>query len=202
MKDVIIYHGMSGTFKNSAIRSKQGINPGPHLGTKNKFWKTHRNLPVFRDAIQDSSMVLCLLQLARLDDFMNNNEAAQSLYIERGLIDNLFFHYHFDSVFDDEDKPEENRFLIKEILKLESTTLKDSNVKRVLLIQKDVDFIKDVIFKNPVRNSTFRGDLDCYLKTQEIYVDFVKRYHKLDEIYEITDAEKFITETLGQKLQK
>ena len=66
------------------------------------------------------------------------------------------------------------------------------NVKKTLLIMKDVSFIRDIILIEPQRQKQFPGGADQYLEIQNTYVEFTKRWNKIDIETVINDASKFI----------
>ena len=57
---------------------------------------------------------------------------------------------------------------------------------------KDVSFIRDIILIEPQRQKQFPGGADQYLEIQNTYVEFTKRWNKIDIETVINDASKFI----------
>ena len=68
----------------------------------------------------------------------------------------------------------------------------DSFKKKILLIQRDVDFIDNVVLKEKTRAERFPRGVEDYLKAQDLYIDFTKKFNKIDEIIEITNAKNYL----------
>ena len=66
-----------------------------------------------------------------------------------------------------------------------------SKIERILLIQNDKDFIKDVVLKDEYRKKTFNNDPELYLNLQEKYISFTTKYNGIDNIVRIDNAKDF-----------
>ena len=64
--------------------------------------------------------------------------------------------------------------------------------QKILLVQKDINFIKDTILKEPTRKEVFPGGLDDYLENQERYIEFTKKYNNISDIVYINNAMNYI----------
>ena len=65
--------------------------------------------------------------------------------------------------------------------------------KKLLLVMLDKDFILDKVLNEPNRRRYY-PDLEIYLKRQEEYVEFTKKYNSIEkeDIIEIHDAYEYI----------
>lgn len=72
------------------------------------------------------------------------------------------------------------------------------DIKKILLVNKDEDFIRDVVLREPHRAQVFPGGVSEYLSEQDKYVSFTGRWNKIDDVREITNAREYI-EGLGLK---
>lgn len=61
----------------------------------------------------------------------------------------------------------------------------------------DEDFIENRVL-NEINRLRYYPDLETYLKRQEEYVEFTKRYNHIDEVIEIRNAYDYI-ESLNYK---
>ena len=76
----------------------------------------------------------------------------------------------------------------------EEELCKDLGIKKILLVQKDLEFIENNVLNDPFRKATFPGGLNQYLKNQEDYVEFTKMFNSSVSVIEIKDAYKYLDE--------
>ena len=190
---VTIYYGLSGTMKGSTISSL-----GPDVKVMEsaiKPWK-HYQFGLFKDLVQDNDLTYGILHLVRLQEFLRLNKGKNLLAIERSISDCLFYNNNSEE-FGDKNKLGESK--IQELVEEEMKLLGEFDVTRILLIQKDEDFIRDVILKEPTRKKTFNGSLDLYLELQDKYVRWTEKYNKLNKVNEIYNAKEYIETVLGME---
>ena len=130
-----------------------------------------------------------MLHLCNLDVILKNIDLTTepTLYIERGVTDMDFYHlknadYKWWLAGED---------WIKRSVEEELRLLRNFDVKKILLIQNDSDFVRDVIFTESTRAHEFTGVEDYMIKQKE-YIDFTKKYNEIDEEIIITNAEDYI----------
>ena len=194
-RSVKIYYGLSGTFKSTTI--KQLFKPGDNIlwsGIKQwKQWETGilglKNSP--------SDLNFALLHLSRLkDNEYSIIKDSTTFHIERGVSDMVFYWLLSNPA----ESFETMLFnLVKEEIEVSKfVSGSNSEPKKILLVQKDYDFIRDVVLSEKTRAERFPGGVDDYLKAQDLYIDFTKKFNNIDEIIEITDARNYL-ERLGIK---
>jgi len=191
-----IYYGMSGAFKGSTIRHDLKLNPDTQVMYSGiKSWKKfHESL--FKDLLPQSDLHFSLLHLVRLEEFMSGK--PENFIIERGVTDSLFYNLYNDEY--NSSKPSEET--IKKTVEAEQSLLGGiDNLERVLLIQEDVDFVKNIVFKEESRAKTFNYDPDYYFQLQKTYVEFTMTHNKVDNVVRIKDAREYILNTLEEQIK-
>lgn len=181
------YYGMSGCFKRTTIQA--GIN-----GDKNKIalwsdikpWKHYEKLM----NLEQNDLNYAALHLCKLKNFIYDipfsKDFIKTILVERGVSDMLFYWSK---------KNGEDEKIFNKILKEEDVIVEQNSyytAEKILLIQKDIDFIKDVVLKEKTRSDCFPGGVEDYLKQQEEYINFTQKYNKITSIINIKDAEKYI----------
>jgi hypothetical protein len=197
-QDVTIYYGMSGAMKGSTIGSK--LNKDPCIKIMEsaiKPWKSYQ-FGLFKDLVLDNDLTYGILHLVRLQDFLRQNETIKNLAIERSISDCLFYYNESDE-FNNGNKLGDEK--IQELVEEEKRLLGNRKIHRVLLIQRDKDFINTNILQEPTRNKTFKGSCSYYLEMQDKYIEHTKKYNTIDEIIEINNAKEYIEKTLGEKFK-
>ena len=117
----------------------------------------------------------------------------RDINVERGVTDS-FYYWTRGKIYGRETEEQITR-AVEEELRIVSGL---GDIKKVLLINKDVDFISSVILKEPHRSQVFPGGVKEYLEEQEKYISFTGRWNKIDDVREITNARDYI-EGLGLK---
>jgi hypothetical protein len=116
--------------------------------------------------------------------------------IERGVTDNVFCVPNrklpgLDSY---------DYMKIEELVSLESQYIRQysdcNEIRKVLLLMNDEEFIRNVVLSEPHRKSIY-PDYVTYMNKQDEYRDFTIRYNKIDQVTEINDAKEYITKVLG-----
>lgn len=128
----------------------------------------------------------------------------RSIVIERGITDNLFCVPNrciqgLES-YDNMD--------IESLVNLETKFIEEGRniaIIRKLLIMKDEDFISNVVLdenKQGRHRKAIYPDLETYMSKQNEYIDFTKKWNKIDEIVVINNARNYIENTLGKKYEE
>lgn len=187
---ITFYYGMSGAFKSATIKSRLEKDKSLKvLRSKIKSWKNLEN-SLFNGLIEYNDLNYALLHLTLLEDKMDELDDKNSgLLVERGVTDMLFYKTRELKIVND--------MWIGFITNYEESLCREKPEK-ILLIQKDRNFIENVILNEPSRREKF-PNVDSYLKEQENYINFTKTYNNITEIIEITNAEDYITNTLGME---
>lgn len=181
------YFGISGTFKGTTIKSRlKNENRSLAMYTDIKKWKSYEK----RFGLPISNLNYAALHLIRLKNYIKDIPQLDidTLLVERGVSDMIFYQEMSGSV---------DKELINDLLNEERTILgQDLDYKPncILLIQEDTYFIKNIILKEKTRSDCFPGGVDEYLRNQEDYVNFTKKYNNISKVIEIKDAEKYITD--------
>lgn len=183
-----MFYGMSGSLKGTTVEAlSKNYQNLVIMNSTIKEWKAVEQGPL-EGEVFPSSLNYANLFLNRLGDF---TKTKKNLLIERGVSDMLFYHELF---IGGSDNLIYKKF--RDIIDMENNILKNYDVKRILLIQKDSRIINEFVLNNGLRNSLCNKtpwftDLDSYLKAQEDYVKFTKHHNEFFEIVEITDADDF-----------
>lgn len=182
------YYGLSGTFKGTTMKKKlEEDNKLKVMWSKIKSWKNLEN-DLFSGLIEYNDLNYALLHLTMLEDKVDElDDKSSGLLVERGVTDMIF--YKTREMLSINDR------WVDSIVKYEESLCKEKP-KKILLIQNDTKFIENVILNEPSRKEKFSG-VEDYIKNQKFYVDFTKRHNDITEIIEITNAEDYITNTLG-----
>lgn len=189
-----VYYGMSGALKNQTINTE---NPGiPVMKSGIKSWKELEEESL-RGLITPGDLNFAALHLIRLRDWIEL--CGNNLVVERGVTDFLFFHF-YSQQYHPGKTLETDLALIKDLVSREKKILGD-DCEKILLIQRDPDFVRERVFSDPYRNTTFRGDLDLYLRMQEEYIQFTKTWNIIDREIVIESAKEYIEKILKQEYQ-
>ena len=188
---ITFYYGMSGAFKATTIKKKLEEDKNLKvLWSMIKSWKNLENT-LFNGLIEYNDLNYALLHLTMLEDKMDElDDKSSGLLVERGVTDMIFYKTRDLKVVND--------MWVDFITNYEESLCKEKP-KKILLIQNDTKFIENVILNEPSRREKFLGGVTDYLRDQERYVDFTKKHNDITEIIEITNAEDYITNTLGME---
>lgn len=203
-RSVKIYYGLSGTFKSTTIKSlfRQGDDI---LWSGIKQWKSWET-SILGNKNNPSDLNFALLHLSRLRDREYNITKDNTIFhVERGISDMVFYWLlssptteSLSSVMkDDNSRIIEAESMLIDLIEEEIKISKfvggsEKDPTKILLVQKDVEFIKDVVLKEQTRAERFPGGVEDYLRAQDLYIDFTKRFNKIDEVIEITNAKNYL----------
>lgn len=186
---VNIYYGLSGTFKSTTITKQLKYDPeGIAIRSNIKIWKGLEN-KLFPDMIPQSNLNYALLHLVNLQSLGVNKNYGNTYYIERGVTDMIYY-----------ENPELDPDIVKKTVETEAGIVGE-NTQKILLIQKDVEFLKEVVLKEKTRAGVFPGGVDEYLEKQNKYVEFTKKYNQINKEIEITNAKEYL-ESMGLEFEK
>ena len=188
-RSVKFYYGLSGTFKGTTIKSL--LKPGDDvLWSGIKRWKSWEKLLDGR--LESNNLNLALLHLSRLSDKEFNLALDdRDLYVERGVSDMLFYWLQNSSALNSEIIIPG---LIEEELKISKTVSGgQEEPEKILLVQRDYDFIEHVVFSEPTRRNCFPGGIRDYIDAQDRYVKFTKTYNKISNVIYIDNAKEYLS---------
>ena len=188
-RSIRFYYGLSGTFKTTTIKTKLGTGDDV-LWSGIKRWKIWEK-DVLMGKNNPSDLNFALLHLSRLSDLeFNIAKDDSTLFIERGVSDMLFYWLRNNPACKEETIITN---LIEEELRVSKKSAGgDREPEKILLVQRDYDFVRDVVFKEPSRSKCFPGGIEEYIDTQNQYIDFTKKYNKITSIVEINNAKEYL----------
>ena len=190
MKKVKFYYGMSGAMKGTTIK-KLEEDDWKTMYSAIKRWKAYE-FGLFSGLSPGCDLNFGMLHLIRLEDFLESC-TAEKIIIERGITDSMFYYLYSDEFGERHSLSDD---VIKKAIKVENDLLKDYEVQRILLIQKDEGFIRTHVLNEPFRKKTFKDNTKYYLEMQEKYVNHTLKFEKMDEVIEIKNAKDYL-ESLG-----
>lgn len=188
------FYGMSGAFKGVTISAVKNASEKEIVEVRSmiKYWKDS-SLRIFSTSFQEDHRNYTLLHLCNLKHTVENIGEDSEVVIERGVTDSLYYWLR-GKIYGREIEDEIAR-AVEEELRIASGV---GEIKKILLVNKDSEFIKNVILKEPHRAQVFPGGLPDYLEQQEKYIAFTSRWNKIDEVRVIENARDYI-EGLGLK---
>ena len=189
-RSVKIYYGLSGTFKGTTIDSslKSGDTV---LNSGIKQWKYWEN-SLLGGLNNPSDLNYALLHLSRLKDMkFDLTKDSTTLHVERGVSDMLFYWLLSNPTYKNSETLIRN--LIEEEISVSMVAGGDIlEPTKILLVQKDYEFVRDVVLSEPTRRERFLGGVDDYMLSQDRYIEFTKKFNKISEIIEITNARDYL----------
>ena len=197
MERVKIFYGMSGALKSSTIDSldEEWNYSMPIMRSSIKVWKKYQTeLSVFREQTIPNDLNFGILHLIKLEEFLRDNVYYEKAIIERGITDHLFYHISKGNDILEEQIKE----VVNEELKL--FDMDCIEVEKILLVQEDRDFVRDVVLSNKYRSSCF-SDVDDYMKQQDLYVKFTQEHNDIFEVIKIKNAKDYIENNLGMEFK-
>lgn len=189
---ITIYYGMSGALKattiNNAPRHKKNLKIWSDI---KPYWNYRKTL--FPEELPGTDGDFIIQRLLQIQDMIKlSEEGYLPIYdwvIERGvsdmikcMIDNKTFSGDDDDIY---------RIINEEYNLLNSIGY--GKPEKILLIMKDEDFIIEKVLEEPNRKRYY-PDLETYLRRQDEYVEFTKKYNNIgdENIINITNAYKYI----------
>lgn len=188
-RPVTFYYGMCGTFKRTTIEALLDSDTLP-IWSFIKPWKRWSS-DTFKGIPPVSDLNFALLHLCRLGDYVNQFP-NKAFLVERGVSDMLFYYLQGSERVSEKGKMFMDAIKEEEYLCERNSYLQP---KKILLVQEDLSFVKDVILNEPTRKERF-PDVYSYLKAQDEYVEFTASKNKITEIIKIKDAKEYI-QSLG-----
>lgn len=190
-RSVKIFYGMSGAFKETTIKSKLRNELGSDV-----MWSGIKQWKYWEELIKRKNgphhLNLALLHLSRLKDKEYNiTKDNTTLFVERGVSDMLFYWLHNLPAMS------ENETIIKNLIEEEISVSKiaaggEEKPWKVLLIQRDYDFVQNIVLKEFTRSECFPGGIKDYINAQDRYISFTKKYNDINEIIEIDNAKEYL----------
>lgn len=190
-----IYYGMSGSLKLSTMNSLHKYDFKVYSDTK-PFYDLDRDYFNWSSRPNDAHLAIHRLLMLNSEGYLPHN--GVEIAIERGISDNLFCIPNrsipgmelYENVKID-------KLVNLEIEYIKSRT-KGYKIKKKLLIMEDKDFIINKVLIEDHRKSIY-PNLDIYLTKQNEYVEFTKKWNKIDETIIINDARTYIEDSLKLK---
>lgn len=185
---------MSGAFKGVTLTAEDIASEGKIVKVRSmiKPWKDIMGR-IFDNSKKEDHRDYSLLHLCVLEHSLIDVDCGGLVLVERGVTDS-FYYWLRGKIYGRENEDEISR-AVEEELRIAS---KLGDIKKILLVNKDEKFIRDVVLKEPHRAQVFPGGIKEYMKEQEKYVSFTARWNKIDEVREIENARDYI-EGLGLK---
>jgi len=194
---------MSGAFKGVTLTAEDIASEGCILKVRSmiKPWKDIMGR-IFNNTKQEDHRDYTLLHLCILEHKVSEARMwwperedclEKDINVERGVTDSLY--YWLRGKIYGRETEEEIARAVEEELRIVSGV---GDIKKILLINKDENFIRDVVLKEPHRAQVFPGGVSEYLSEQDKYISFTARWNKIDDVREITNAREYI-EGLGLK---
>ena len=190
---------MSGAFKGVTLTAERNASENEVIEVRSmiKPWKDIMGRIFTTDKTEDhrnyTLLHLCILK-NRIDDLDPVSfDLGKLVLIERGVTDSLYY-WTRGKIYG-----RETQEMIEKAVQEELNIVSPGKiVKKILLVNKDKEFIKNVILREPHRSAVFPGGLDDYLRQQDDYISFTSRYNDISEVIEINSARDYI-EGLGLK---
>jgi hypothetical protein len=141
--------------------------------------------------IERNDLNYALLHLCILEHTLKTTDKNNTL-VERGVSDMSYYRMKMYENID----PSASDLWISKSIEEELSICQGQAVHKILLVQNDRDWIRDVILSEPTRREVFPGGLDEYLKNQDEYIKFTEKYNSISEVITINNAKSYL-ESLG-----
>ena len=179
------YYGLSGTFKSTTIENERHrLEDCSVIKSMIKSWKDLET-GIYSGMIIKNDLNYALLHLCILEHELKYNRHRNTL-IERGVTDMAYYKMRIIENFGDIN----DSWIINSVKK--ESELCNEIPQKILLVQNDINFIKNTILSEPTRKEVFPGGLDDYLENQERYIEFTKKYNDISDIVYIDNAMEYI----------
>ncbi len=186
---IYIYYGMSGALKATTINSPQHKDALKIWSEIKPYWNYRKTLfPTELPGTDGDFIIQRLLQLKNIRDLIENGDIAgggRDICIERGVSDMI------KCMIDNGTFSGGNADIYRIIEEERNITPCWWTTKKILLVMLDKNFIQEKVLNEPNR-LRYYPDLETYLRRQEEYVEFTKKYNCIDEVIEIRDAYNYI----------
>ena len=192
---------MSGSFKGVTLSAEREISEDVVFEIRSmiKPWKDFMGR-IFDTSKPEDHRNYTLLHLCTIENILGgiDEEAALSydllprtILVERGVTDSLYYWLR-EKIFGQEEKESIEKAVEEELNLLGG----HGEIKKILLVNQDRDFIENVVLREPHRSGVFPGGIEQYLKEQENYISWTSRWNNINEVREIKSAREYI-EGLG-----
>lgn len=191
---IYYFYGMSGTLKATTIGSPRYEEALKIWSDIKPYWNYRKTLfPEELPGTDGDFIIQRLIKLNNYRELIMEGELSGSkdICIERGVSDMI------KCMIDNGTFKGEDKDIYKIIEEEESIFPIWWTTRRILLVMLDKDFIENRVL-NEINRLRYYPDLETYLKRQEEYVEFTKRYNHIDEVIEIRNAYDYI-ESLNYK---
>ena len=191
---IYYFYGMSGTLKATTIGSPRYEEALKIWSDIKPYWNYRKTLfPEELPGTDGDFIIQRLIKLNNYRELVMEGELSGSkdICIERGVSDMI------KCMIDNGTFKGEDKDIYKIIEEEESIFPIWWTTRRILLVMLDKDFIENRVL-NEINRLRYYPDLETYLKRQEEYVEFTKRYNHIDEVIEIRNAYDYI-ESLNYK---
>ena len=191
---IYYFYGMSGTLKATTIGSPRYEEALKIWSDIKPYWNYRKTLfPEELPGTDGDFIIQRLIKLNNYRELIMEGELSggKDICIERGVSDMI------KCMIDNGTFKGEDKDIYKIIEEEESIFPIWWTTRRILLVMLDKDFIENRVL-NEINRLRYYPDLETYLKRQEEYVEFTKRYNHIDEVIEIHNAYDYI-ESLNYK---
>lgn len=191
---IYYFYGMSGTLKATTIGSPRYEEALKIWSDIKPYWNYRKTLfPEELPGTDGDFIIQRLIKLNNYRELVMEGELSggKDICIERGVSDMI------KCMIDNGTFKGEDKDIYKIIEEEENIFPIWWTTRRILLVMLDKDFIENRVL-NEINRLRYYPDLETYLKRQEEYVEFTKRYNHIDEVIEIRNAYDYI-ESLNYK---
>lgn len=198
---VKFFYGMSGAFKGVTLSAEYVASEADvyEIRSMIKPWKDIMgrifNTTKTEDHRDYALLHLCTMRnvIEEIDEYSidSYNLLEKTILIERGVTDPLYYWLR-GKVFGQNEEEIIERAVQEELDIISGY----GDIKKILLVNQDKDFIRDVVLQEPHRSGVFPGGVEQYLKEQEDYISWTARWNNINEVREIKNAREYI-EGLG-----
>lgn len=191
---IYYFYGMSGTLKATTIGSPRYEEALKIWSDIKPYWNYRKTLfPEELPGTDGDFIIQRLIKLNNYRELIMEGELSggKDICIERGVSDMI------KCMIDNGTFKGEDKDIYKIIEEEESIFPIWWTTRKILLVMLDKDFIENRVL-NEINRLRYYPDLETYLKRQEEYVEFTKRYNHIDEVIEIHNAYDYI-ESLNYK---
>lgn len=195
------FYGMSGAFKGVTLMAERDASEDEVFEIRSmiKPWKDIMGR-IFDTTKPEDHRDYALLHLCTIKNVVDEIDEystgaydllEKTILVERGVTDPLYYWLR-GKIFG-----KETEEIIEKAVQEELDLLQGyGNIRKILLINQDRDFIENVVLKEPHRSGVFPGGIDQYMKDQEDYIAWTSRWNNINEVREIKSAREYI-EGLG-----
>lgn len=191
---IYYFYGMSGALKATTIGSPRYEEALKIWSDIKPYWNYRKTLfPEELPGTDGDFIIQRLIKLNNYRELITEGELSggKDICIERGVSDMI------KCMIDNGTFKGEDKDIYKIIEKEENIFPIWWTTRKILLVMLDEDFIENRVL-NEINRLRYYPDLETYLKRQEEYVEFTKRYNHIDEVIEIRNAYDYI-ESLNYK---